>query len=110
MQEQIDRLSNEITSVSKKVDTLVVIQPLNHAQNRKDIHELRNGQQNMRDALYNGFEKVANSLESNLRPIREDVKELQLWKSKTTGYVLGISAASAAVFALVEKLVSAGLK
>lgn len=103
MQEQINRLSNEVA-------TLTTTQRLNHDQNRKDIHDLRNGQQRVADALYAGFDKMAESLEKALSPIRRDILDIQMWKSKTTGYVLGISAASAAVFAIVEKLVSAGLK
>lgn len=103
MQDQINRLS-------KEVSTLSATQKINHDQNRKDIHDIRSGQQAVRDALYNGFEKLSNAFETSLAPIRKDIFDLQMWKSKTTGYVLGISAASAAVFALVEKLVSAGLK
>jgi hypothetical protein len=103
MQEQINRLANQVTS-------LVTTQQLNHAQNQKEIHELRNGQQRFADALTEGFEKMATALETTLNPIKKDILDLQLWKSKTTGYVLGISAVSAVLFAIVEKLVSAGLK
>lgn len=81
-------------------------QKLNHDQNRRDIHDLRNGQQRYVDALQLGFEKIAESMEKALTPIRADILDLQLWKSKTTGYVLGLSALSAAVFKIVETIVS----
>lgn len=103
MQQQINRLATQVASMQ-------AVQVLNHEQNRKSIHELREGQQAYTDALYKGFEKMAESLEKALAPMKKDIFDIQMWKSKTTGYVLGISAASAAVFALVEKLVSAGLK
>jgi hypothetical protein len=49
-------------------------------------------------------------LEKTLTPIKQQIFDLQMWKSKTTGYVLGISAVSALVFALVEKFISVALK
>jgi hypothetical protein len=114
MQEQINRLADAVSALEKKVDKVATIQPLNHIQNRKDIHTLINGQQKYVDALYNGLDKITDkiteSMDKKLTPIQEDILDLQLWKSKTTGYVLGISAASAAVFALIEKLVSAVIK
>jgi hypothetical protein len=103
MQEQINRLSNEVA-------TLTTTQRLNHDQNRKDIHDLRNGQQKVANELYLGFEKMTDLLEKTLTPIKQQIFDLQMWKSKTTGYVLGISAVSALVFALVEKFISVALK
>jgi hypothetical protein len=104
MQEQITRLSKEVSS-------LATLQKVNHDQNRKDIHDIRNGQQAVRDALYNGFEKVSNAFEASLAPIRKDIFDLQMWKSKTTGYVLGISALAAIIFKIVETVLShAGMK
>lgn len=103
MQDQINRLSGEVAS-------LTTTQKLNHEENRRDIGDLRNGQQRVADALSEGFEKMSKALDMALTPIRQQIFDLQMWKSKTTGYVLGISAVSAIVFALVEKLVSAGLK
>jgi hypothetical protein len=103
MQEQINRLATQIATIQAQ-------QALNHEQNRRSIHDLREGQQRYIDALHLGFEKMGDSLEKALMPIKAAIFDLQMWKSKTTGYVMGISAVSAAVFALVEKIVSAGLK
>lgn len=104
MQEQINRLANQVTE-------LVTTQKLNHAQNQKEIHDLRNGQQKFADALSEGFEKMARAMETTLTPIKKDILDLQMWKSKTTGYVLGISAVAALVFELVKVgLGRAGLK
>lgn len=111
MQEQIDRLSNQLSNLEKKVDVLVATQPINHQQNRKDIHELRNNQQRYIDALQTGFEKMVKSLDEALTPIRKDIFDLQMWKSKTTGYVLGLSALAALIFKVVEFGLSyAGMK
>lgn len=94
-QDQINRLSTQVAS-------LVTTQKLNHEQNRRDIHDLRNSQQRFADSLVEGFDKMAKSLDASLTPIRKDVFDLQMWKSKTTGYVLGLSALAALVFKGVE--------
>jgi hypothetical protein len=103
-------MQEQINNLSKEVAILTTIQSNNHIQNRKDIHDLRNGQQKVADALYNGFEKITSALTEALKPIKADILDMQLWRSKTTGYVLGISALSAIVFALIEKFISAALK
>lgn len=95
VQEQITRLSNQVAS-------LVTTQTLNHQQNRKDINDLRDGQQRYIDALYTGFKDMSTSLEKAITPIKADIFDLQMWKSKTTGYVVGISALAALVFKVVE--------
>lgn len=104
MQEQVNLLSKEVA-------TLTTTQRLNHAQNRKDIYDLRTGQQRVTNALYTGFENMTKSLNESLNPIRKDIFDLQMWKSKTTGYVLGVSALAALIFKLVEAGLSyAGMK
>lgn len=109
MQEQINRLA-------EKVQSLTTLQATNHEQNRKSIHDIREGQQKYTDALYLGFEKMAAALEKSLLPIKQDVAKsaddifnLQMWRSKTTGYVLGISAMSAFISAVIFKVVEVGL-
>jgi hypothetical protein len=111
MQEQINRLAGEVLQLSKVVTTQTTTQKLNHEQNRRDIHDLRNGQQKFADALLEGFDKMAKSLDATLTPIRKDIFDLQMWKSKTTGYVLGLSALAALIFKLVDLGLShAGMK
>ena len=95
MQEQINRLTTQVAS-------LQAVQVLNHEQNRKSIHDLREGQQRYTDALYAGFEKMAEALTESLKPIKKDIFDLQMWRSKTTGYVIGISALAALIFKVVE--------
>ena len=95
MQEQINRLATQVAH-------LEATQLLNHEQNRKSIHDIREGQQRYTDALYLGFEKMAEALEKAITPIKDDVLELKLWRSKTTGYVVGISALAALIFKVVE--------
>lgn len=95
-------MQEQITLLSKEVASLTTLQRLNHDQNRKDIHDLRNGQQRVADALYTGFDKMTKSLNEALTPIRKDIFDLQMWKSKTTGYVLGVSALAALIFKVVE--------
>lgn len=102
MQTQINRLATQMSHLS-------ATQALNHDQNRKDIAEIREGQQKYTAALYEGFEKMAASLEKALTPIKTDIFNLQMWRSKTTGYVLGISAVSALISAIIFKLVEAVL-
>jgi hypothetical protein len=86
-------------------------QVLNHAQNRKDIHDLRNGQQRFSDAMADGFEKVSKAIVDAITPIRQDVFNLQMWRSKTTGYVIGMSVLAAFIFKVVETgLTHAGVK
>lgn len=104
MQDQINRLSTQVAH-------LTAVQALNHEQNRKDITDIRDGQQKYTDALYAGFEKMSESLEKALTPIKNDIFDLQMWRSKTTGYVVGISALAALVFKLVEAALNhAGVK
>lgn len=95
MQEQINRLTTQVASMQ-------AVQVLNHEQNRKSIHDLREGQQAYTDALYKGFEKMAEAIEKAISPIKKDIFDLQMWKSKTTGYVVGISALAALIFKIVE--------
>jgi hypothetical protein len=103
VQVQVNRLTTQVA-------TMQAVQALNHEQNRKSIDDLREGQQRYIAALSSGFANMAESMEKGMQLIKKDIFDLQMWKSKTTGYVLGISAASAAVFAIVEKLVMEGLK
>jgi hypothetical protein len=110
MQAQINQLSKEVT-------TLVTTQKLNHTENRRDIGDLRLGQQQQAASINVGFEKVADSIERALTPIKQDISSvktdifnLQMWKSKTTGYVLGMSALGAFVFELVRIAISHGVK
>lgn len=111
MQDQINRLAREVSQLSNAVTNQNTTQKLNHDQNRRDIHDLRNGQQRFSDALVEGFEKMSKSLDTTLTPIRKDIFDLQMWKSKTTGYVLGLSALAALIFKLVELGLSyAGMK
>lgn len=101
-----------------KLETLVAQQitkqELNHAQNRKDIHDLRNMQQKIVDALSQGLErvidKIESKLETELKPIKRDVLNLKLWRSKTTGYALGLAGASALVFEIVSRVADKVLK
>lgn len=95
MQAQINRLATQVAHME-------ATQVLNHEQNRKDISEIRDGQQRYTDALYTGFQKMSDSLEKALTPIKEDIFNLQMWKSKTTGYVVGISTLAAIIFKVVE--------
>lgn len=94
-QDQINRLAGQVAS-------LVTTQRLNHEQNRRDIDDLRNSQQKFADTLVEGFDKMARHLDVSLTPIRKDIFDLQMWKSKSTGYVLGLSALAALVFKGVE--------
>src|SRR6266581_4766975 len=82
VQEQINRLATQVAH-------LEATQVLNHEQNRKSIHDLREGQQRYTDALYAGFDKMTESIEKAIVPMKKDILDLQLWKSKTTGYVVG---------------------
>lgn len=102
MQEQINRLATQVAHME-------ATQILNHEQNRKDreedrkdVAELRDGQQRYTDALYAGFKEMASALTLALVPIKKDIFDLQMWKSKTTGYVVGISALAALIFKVVE--------
>jgi hypothetical protein len=95
MQEQISRLATQLATVQAQ-------QALNHEQNRKSIRDIREDQKKYTDALYAGFDRMALSLEKALAPIKQDIFDLQMWKSKTTGYVVGISALAALIFKIVE--------
>lgn len=109
MQQQIDRLATQVGNLATqvatqngKIDSSIATVATNHKQNRDSIHDLREGQQRYTDALYLGFQKMSDSLEKAITPIKDDVLELKLWRSKTTGYVIGISALAALIFKVVE--------
>lgn len=104
MQEQINILAT-------KVAGLAVLQGSNHKENRKDIHILRNAQQDLMDALIAGLDKIADKIGDRMDKIANDVVDLKVKYAKAYGYAIGVAAASAVVFQLVKwGLTSLGVK
>lgn len=95
MQIQINKLAAEVGSLS-------ATQIANHAENRKDIHRLFNGQQNLVDSVTNGLEKIADKIGDRLSKVETEVVSLKISWARSVGYVMGISAAGAVVFEVVK--------
>lgn len=98
-------MQTQINQLSREVATMVATQKLNHLENRRDIGEFREGQKEQERALDSGLGKLGAALERALSPIRKDVFELQMWRSRTTGYFLGMSALGAGVGACIFEAV-----
>lgn len=106
MQSQINHLSGEVTRLGQEVGASVATQILNHAENQEKIRNLNDGQRQFVIAMTEGFAKIALSLEEALKPIKTDIFNLQMWRSKTTGYVLGVAGLAALVFKLIETILT----
>ena len=102
MQLQIDDLTRQVASLAGELKASVATNALNHQQNRKDIHDLRNGQQIFSDTLAQGFDKISRTLKESLAPVQADVLDLKLWRAKVVGQVSGISLLAAIIFRVVE--------
>ncbi len=92
----------QINALAEKVAALTALQSANHDSNRKDIHRLSNGQQDLLDALTHGMDKIADKIGGEMGKIQGDVLDLRLKWSRASGYAIGLSAASAVIFQLVR--------
>lgn len=95
MQFQINKLTSEVAA-------LTATQQANHAENRKDIHKLFNGQQALVDSVTSGLDKIADKIGTRISVVEKEVAGLNLRLAKAFGYVMGASAAGAIVFELVK--------
>jgi len=95
MQIQINKLASE-------VGALEATQKANHAENRKDIHRLFNGQQALVDSVTNGLDKIADRIGDRISKVEADVVQIKINWAKAVGYVMGISVLGAVVFELVK--------
>lgn len=100
----------QINELSKEVASLKTLQATQHAQNRSDIHSLRNGQQSMLDALMNGMEKIAEKIDKRLVPIEHSVRTLELKWAKAAGYAMAVAALISIVFKVVEIVFNHAIK
>ena len=98
MQLQINKLTTEVAA-------LTATQQANHAENRKDIHRLFNGQQTLVDSVTTGLDKIADKIGTRISAVEKDIAGLNIKLAKAFGYVMGASAAGAVVFELVKFVV-----
>lgn len=103
-------MRQELTELSRQVASLVTTQSLNHAQNRRDIHDLRNGQQVYIDRLQVGFDKLADKIADRVAPLEEMVMDLRLKWAKAVGYGSGMAALGAVVFEVVKSIIEKASK
>lgn len=92
----------QINALSEKVATLTVLQSANHVENRRDIEKLNKSQQDLLDTMTTGLEKIADKIGNRLSGIESDVLDMRMKWARATGYAIGLSAASAAIFQLVK--------
>lgn len=118
MQLQIDDLSRQVGELTLNVGKLTTTQELQHSENRRDIHDLRGGQDKYFGMLQNGLEKISDILERKLSemtdkqivPLQVAVHNLQLNWAKAVGYASGIAALAAVVFEVVKSSIEHALK
>src|ERR1700744_54993 len=118
MQIQIDNLSRRVEDLTLSVGKITTTQELQHRENRKDIHDLRGGQDKYFGMLQNGFEKISDILERKLSemtdkqivPLQVAVHNLQLNWAKAVGYASGIAALGAVVFEVGKSSIEHALK
>lgn len=106
-----------ITGVEGSVQTLRADVEAKHRENRKSIHDLREGQQTMLDSFYRSrmelndilaglknlpemLDKLANANERRMGAVEKNLTELNLWRAKATGYFAGLCFVGGAIISL----------
>lgn len=109
-------MQQQINVLGQRVASLESLTAANHAENRRDIHRLSNGQQLVIDALTAGLDKLGDKIDRRVAsfeesvgkrfvPIEIAVKVLELKWAKATGYAMAIAGISAGIFELIKFLI-----
>lgn len=102
-------MQQQINALAEKVAALTALQSANHAENRRDIHRLNNGQQDLLDAITSGIEKIADKIGVRMDGMQGDIHQLQIAWAKATGYVLALSAVAGIIFSVAAEAVRSTL-